>query len=38
RLNQPAFSIKEIVKDPFLTGYFIRLSKDSIFVGIGSGR
>ncbi|MEY4459398.1 MAG: hypothetical protein RIT38_603, partial [Bacteroidota bacterium] len=28
RLNQPAFSIKEIVKDPFLTGYFIRLSKD----------
>jgi hypothetical protein len=26
------------VKDPFLTGYFIRLSKDSIFAVIGSGR
>ena len=38
RLNQPAFSIKEIVKDPFLTGNFIRLSKDSIFAVIGSGR
>jgi outer membrane murein-binding lipoprotein Lpp len=38
RLNQPAFSIKEIVKNPFLTGYFTRLSKDSVFVVICSGR
>lgn len=38
RLNQPAFSIKEIVKNPFLTGYFTRLSKDSVFAVIGSGR
>ena len=38
RLNQPAFSIKEIVKNPFLTGYFTRLSKDSLFVVICSGR
>ena len=38
RLNRPAFSIKEIVKNPFLTGYFTRLSKDSVFVVICSGR
>jgi hypothetical protein len=38
RLNRPAFSIKEIVKNPFLTGYFTRLSKDSVFAVICSGR